>query len=200
MKRRKGKGKGRSLAMNRHTIQNGSQKRMTSKGGLSKAMTSKKVVFARTSPPKVQEKPVLKTKTEQRFKKEKPKKELVLNRDSQPPKNSMKKYVARPSQTIRLPVTGLMILGPQMLGCFAKKFTLHGLWQPLHLANTRCSWPWPHTVDWIESGIRKTQKACIVIRHKSFVFVKSETETCTKNGRTCANGKDKFSPSPNWVT
>ena len=80
----------------------------------------RRVVFSLTSPTKVQERIFLKTKAEERIKKEKAKKEPILTqKDAAEPRN----------QTIDFPDTGLTIPGLQMLGGSAKMVILHGWWQ-----------------------------------------------------------------------
>ena len=71
------------------------------------------------------------TKAEERIKKEKAKKEPILNPDSQPQKHPTKKDKARPgNKTIGLPVIGLVIPGLKMLGGSVQSLKLHGWWQP----------------------------------------------------------------------
>ena len=71
-------------------------------------MVYRRVVFALTSPTKVQARTFPKTKAEERIKKENAKKEPFLNPDCQPQKNPMKKDKAAPrNQTIGLPVPQL---------------------------------------------------------------------------------------------
>ena len=92
-----------------------------------------RVVFARTSPTKVQAMTFTIAKAEERVKKEKAKKELFLNRDSQPQIHPMKKDMAKPeNQTIGLPVTGLMVPGLQMLGGSVQSLKHHGWWQQVN--------------------------------------------------------------------
>ena len=171
----KGKGKGRSKrtgrAMNKRKILNGGKKtqfggRACQKGNDGFHM---RVVFALTNWTKVQARTFTKTKAEERIKKEKAKKEPILNPNSQPPKHLMKKDMARPgNQTIGLPVTGLTTPGLQMLGGSAQGLILHGWWQPVEScqpSNTCCSGPWLHTVDWIKSGDQNIQEACMVLWH-----------------------------------
>ena len=89
-----------------------------------------RVVFALASPTKVQARTFHKTKADERIKKEKAKKEPILIPDPQPQKHPMKKDMARPGiQTIGLPVIGLTVPGPQMLGGSAQRRMLHGWWQ-----------------------------------------------------------------------
>ena len=110
------------------------------------------------------------TKAEERIKKEKAKKEPILNPDSQPQKHPTKKDKARPgNQTIGLPVIGLVIPGLKMLGGSVHKVlncTDGG--NPIESrqpSNTCCSGSCLHTVDWIKNGNRKIQEACMVLWH-----------------------------------
>ena len=100
-------------------------------------MASTRVGFALTSATKVQARTFIKTKAEEKIKKEKAKKEPILNLDSQPQKHQMKRKMARPgNQTIDLPVIGLTVPGLQMLGGWAQK--AHAAWMvatPLNLAH-----------------------------------------------------------------
>ena len=94
-------------------------------------MVSTRVVFALTSPIKVQAKKFPNSRAKERTKKEKARKEPIINPDSQPQKHPMKKDMVRPgNQTIGLPVIGLTTPGLQMLGGSAQGLTLHGWWQP----------------------------------------------------------------------
>ena len=88
-----------SLTKNRHKIPNGGQKRALLGGpkerkarkACQKAMmVFRRVVFALTSPTKVQARSFPKTKAEERIKKEKAKKEPSLNPDCQPQKHPVK--------------------------------------------------------------------------------------------------------------
>ena len=128
-----------SLAINRYKIPNGGQKRILL-GGLKERKTRKacqkammvfrRVVFALTSPTKVQARTFTETKAEEKVKKEKAKKEPFLNPDCQPQKHPMKKDMAAPgNQTTGLPVIGLAIPGLQMLGGSVQRLILHGWWQ-----------------------------------------------------------------------
>ena len=93
-------------------------------------MVSFKVVFALTSPTKVQARTFPRTKAEERIKKEEAKKEHIPNLDSRPRKHTMEKDMARlGNQKIRLPVIGLMIPGLQMLGRCVRGLILHRWWQ-----------------------------------------------------------------------
>ena len=135
-----------SLVMNKLKILNGGKKR-TQFGGpkerkarraCQKAMmASMRVVFALSSPTKVQARTFTKTKAEERVKKEKAKKEPFLNPDSQPQKHPMRKDMARlGNHTIRLPVIGLMIPGLQMLGgSVTRSYIAWMMATPLNLAN-----------------------------------------------------------------
>ena len=62
-------------------------------------MASARVVFAPTSPKKEQARIIPRTKARERAKKEKARKELFLNPDSQPQQHSMKKDLARPGKS-----------------------------------------------------------------------------------------------------
>ena len=82
----------------------------------------------------------------------------------------MKKDMARSgNQTIGLPVTGLMILGLQMLGGSVQRLSYcmdcGNFIEYCQPSNTRGSGSWLHTVYWIKSGNGKIQTACIVLRH-----------------------------------
>ena len=94
-------------------------------------MASIRVVLALTSPTKVQARTFPKTKEEEKTKKERAKKEPILNPDSQTQKHPLKNNMARPgNQTIGLPVIGLTIPGLQVLGGSAQGLILHGWRQP----------------------------------------------------------------------
>ena len=130
VKRRRGKGKGKkakddpkgpeehALVMNKRKISNGGKKK-TQFGGpkerkarraCQKAMMFFHMGGFRPYQTKVQARTPTKTKAEERIKKEKARKELFLNPDSQPQKHLMNKDMARPgNQTIGLPVIGLTI-------------------------------------------------------------------------------------------
>ena len=101
--------------------------------------------------------------TQNKGKDQKGKEELILNPDQQLLKHSMKKCGNR---TIGLPAISLTRLGLQLLGGFVRKLTLHGMVAtPLNIANhpthvvldLGCT-----AVDWIKSGNRKIQEACMV--------------------------------------
>ena len=101
-----------SLVMTKRKILNGGKKSTKFGGPKDRMMASIRVVFTLTSPTKVQAKTFTKAKAEERIKQGKTKKDFFLNPDSQPQKHPMKKDMARPgTQTIGLPVTGLMIPG-----------------------------------------------------------------------------------------
>ena len=90
----------------------------------------RRVVIALTSQIKAQARIIPRTEAED--KKEKARKELILNPDFQPLKHPMNKDMAMPgNRTTGLPAIGLTSPGLQLLGGFARKLTLHGWWQPL---------------------------------------------------------------------
>ena len=67
------------------------------------------------------------TKAREMTRKEKAKKELILNPDFQPLKHPMKKDMAMSgNRTAGLPAIGLTSPGLQLLGGSARKLTLHG--------------------------------------------------------------------------
>ena len=95
-------------------------------------MAIRRVVFALTTQTKAQARIITRTKAKERTKKEKARKELILNPDFQPQKHPTKKDTAMPgNQTIGLPAMGLTIPGLQIFGGFAQKLTLHGWRYPL---------------------------------------------------------------------
>ena len=95
-------------------------------------MAVRRVVFALTTQTKAQTRIITRTKAKERTKKEKARKELIVNPDFQPQKHPTKKDTAMPgNQTIGLPAMGLTIPELQILGGFAQKLTLHGWWYPL---------------------------------------------------------------------
>ena len=165
-----------SLAKNKHkipkfgqkrTLLGGSQETRARKACQKAMMAIRRVVFALTTQTKAQARIITTTKAKERTKKEKARKELILNPDFQPQKHPTKKDTAMPgNETIGLPAMGLTIPGLQILGGFAQKLTLHGwryLFESCSPSDTRGSWPWLHTVDWIESGNRKIEEACMVL-------------------------------------
>ena len=85
-------------------------------------MASIRVVFASVSPTKVLARTFPNTKAEERIKKKKARKGLILYPDSQPQK--------KPNEEgFGLPVSGLMTPGRQMLGGSAQGLILQGWWQ-----------------------------------------------------------------------
>ena len=140
-----------SLAKNKHKIPKFGQKR-TLLGGPQETkarkacqkamMTIRRVVFALTTQTKAQARIITRTKAKERTKKEKARKELILNPDFQPQKHPTKKDTAMlGNETIGLPAMGLTIPGLQILGGFAQKLTLHGWRYPLWILLTiRHTW------------------------------------------------------------
>ena len=88
-------------------------------------MALRRVVFALASQIKAQARIIPRTKARERTKKEKARKELILNPDFQPLKHPIKKDIRPGNRTIGLPVIGLTSPGLQLLG-FARKLILHG--------------------------------------------------------------------------
>ena len=79
-------------------------------------MAFRRVVFALTSERKAQTRIIPRTKARESSKKEKARKKLILNRDLQLLKHPEKKNMAMPGNLMTgLPVSGLMILGLQLL-------------------------------------------------------------------------------------
>ena len=152
MNRRIGKGKENTqvypkgaeelfLAKNKHKILKCGQKR-TLLGGPKDAearkvchktmMAFRRVVFALTSQIKAQARIISRRKAKETTKKEKVRKKLILNPDFQLLKHLKKKdFTMLGNLVTGLPVSGLMIIGLQLLGSIARKLTLHGWRYPL---------------------------------------------------------------------
>ena len=140
-----------------------------SKKGLSKGNDGfRKGVFF-FFPTKVQTRTFTKKKAEERIKKEKARKEPVLNLDSQPQKHPMKKYMATPvNQTIGLPVIGLMIPGLQMLGGSVQRLFCMDGGNPFESCQPS------------KNGNQKIQEACMVLR-----LLRRNSVVCNKIFRDC---------------
>ena len=124
---------------------------------------STRVVFALTSPTKVQARTFSKIKAEERIKKKKAKKEPSLNLDSQPQKHPIKKDMARPgNQTI-----GLFLDSRYWVVLYKGQYCMDG-GNPIEScqpSNTRGSGSWLHTVDWIKNSNGEIQETCTVLWH-----------------------------------
>ena len=124
------------MVENEHTILIGGQKRdfaWWSKGRKGKkafrkaTMAFRNVVFAFASQKEAQARITPRTKAEERTKKGRPKKALMLNLDFQLPKHPVKKVMAILwNQTTDLPAVRLTIPQPQLLGGLAREPLLHG--------------------------------------------------------------------------
>ena len=98
-----------------------------------KAMLAfRSVLFASTSQIKAQARIISRTKAKESTKKEKARKKLIPNPYFQPLEHLKKKDIAVPGNLMTgLPVSGLMILGLQLLDGTARKLTLLGWRYPL---------------------------------------------------------------------
>ena len=127
-KRRAALGKARKRKERMRTLLGGPKERKANKACQEAMMVFRRVVFALTSPTKVQARTFTKTKAVERIKKEKAEWEPILNPDCQPQKHPMKKDMAAPgNQTIGLPVITLTIPGLQMPGGSAQRPILRNL-------------------------------------------------------------------------
>ena len=130
-----------SWAKNKHKILKCGQKRTLFGGpkdakarkALQKAMMAfRRVVFALTRQIKAQARIIHGTKAKESSKKEKARKWLILNLDFQLLQHLKQKDTAMPGNLMTgLPVSGLMILGLQLLDGPARKLTLLGWRYPL---------------------------------------------------------------------
>ena len=130
-----------SLAKNKHKILKCGQRRTllgapkdakARKACQKTMMAFRRVVFALTSQIKAQARIVPRTKARESSKKEKVRKKLILNPDIQPLKHLKKKDIVMTENLMTgLPVSGLMILGLQLLDGIARKLTLLGWRYPL---------------------------------------------------------------------
>ena len=108
-------------------------------------------------------------KAEERTKKGRPKKALMLNLDFQLPKHPVKKVMAILwNQTTGLPAVRLTIPQPQLLGVLHESpHCMYGSShsEPCQSSDTRGSSLWLHTDNWTKSGNGNISEAYIVSWH-----------------------------------
>ena len=150
-------------------------------------------VFALTSRIKAQARIIPRTKARESTKKEKARKTLILNPHFQPLKHLKKKETAMPANLMTgLQVSGLIVLGLQLLDGIARKPTLLGWRYTLnlvhHLTRVVLDLGCTRSIG-SRSAIERFQKhswyygiATEICRcNTSFMFAKSETETCLES-------------------
>ena len=131
-------------------------------------MAIRKVVFALTTQTKAQAKIITRTKAKEKTKEEKARKELILNPEFSASETPNEKGYGHAWESDDWSAShGTDDSWTSDTGWFCTK--AHAAWMAVPLfesclpSDTRGSWPWLHTADWIESGNRKIEEACMVL-------------------------------------